>query len=458
MLLKVTSGELLSEFISGAGHLHNTPCGGRGVCRRCTVKLVSGEWLCGDKKVIAPAEVLSCQTRLAGAEGVVEFIPQSPTGGIADEWLNTIFPAGAGCVIGVDIGTTTVAAVKYSGGRRVDGCGVLNPQVRFGDNSISRIAAAPQHLAEMRTIIREAVENLLLELGVDDVCRIGIAGNTVMLSLFYGIDPSPIGVAPFEPAVKEFPPCTLLGIETLAVPCISGYIGGDLTAGYFCTRPDVGEMLVDMGTNCEIIFNTPGGIYCTSAAAGPAFEGKGLHCGCRAMTGAVEHYRGENDFDTVGGGEPTGICGSGYVDWLAEERKAGHLTPAGRLQPAAEKKYITDKVFIHESDISELLKAKAAIYAGISSLEKYCSCKASRIWLAGGFARYINTANAIACGMLPEREYVCVGNTSLAGALQLALTPEADAEMQDIRRGMKEIPLNTLADFEDDFIDALLLP
>lgn len=458
LLLKVTSGDLLSEIISGAGHLHNTPCGGRGVCRRCQVKLVSGEWLCGDRKVSAPAEVLSCQTRLAGAEGVVEFTPQAPSEGIADEWYNIIPPAGKECVIGVDIGTTTVAAVKYHGGRRIAGCGALNPQVRFGDNSISRIAASPQYLSEMQAIIREAVEKLLLELGVDDVCRIGIAGNTVMLSIFYGIDPSPIGVAPFEPAVKDFPSCTLLDIETLAVPCISGYVGGDLTAGYFCTRPAVGEMLVDIGTNCEIIFNTPGGIYCTSAAAGPAFEGKGLHCGCRAMAGAVEHYRGENDFDVAGGGVPTGICGSGYVDWLAVERKAGHLTPAGRLQPAAEKKYIAGNVFIHEFDIGELLKAKAAIYAGIVSMEKYCSCKASSIWLAGGFARYINTENAIACGMLPEREYICVGNTSLAGALQLALTPDVAAAMQDIRRGIKEIPLNTLADFEDDFIDALLLP
>ena len=458
MLIEVTSHELLSEIIFRDGHQFSTPCGGKGVCRRCKVRLVSGDWLYEGKTVSAPAEVLACRTHLADACGTVEFSPGKHAGGIAMAWQNIPPVSGRDCVIGIDIGTTTIAAVKYSEGAVIASAGMLNPQSKFGDNVISRIAASPLHLQEMRSMVATAVEKLLEELGTDDVVRIGIAGNTVMLSLFYGIDPTPVGVMPFEPLTKDFPVCRLAGIETFAVPCISGFVGGDLTAGLFCIGLRPGEMLADIGTNCEVIFNTPAGMICTAAAAGPAFEGAGLHCGCCAMTGAVEHYRSKDDYDVAGNCVPAGICGSAYVDWLAVERRAGHLSATGRLQPAAESMYITDDIFVHEYDIGELLKAKAAIYAGIRTVEEHCGCRAGKIWLAGGFARHLDIANAIACGMLPEREYVSVGNTSLAGAVQLALDPGTAAEMRALREGIQDVPLNTLTGFEDNFIDALLLP
>ena len=458
MRVTVTTRGNLAETLRLAGHSPDLRCGGRGSCGRCTVTLLTGVWSVDGRLVHAPAKALACRTRLLSDSGTVEFTPVPESGSVASVWNSSPLPVRDETVVAVDIGTTTIAAVKINHGEVIGRAGCFNEQARYGDNVVTRINATATDLAGLRASVRHSIAELLDELGLDDVTRIAVAGNTVMTSLFHGIDPTPIGVMPFTPLLRVFPESDWEKIPLLTMPCISGYVGGDLTAGLYETRLQPGEMLVDIGTNCEIIFNTPAGIICTAAAAGPAFEGAGVRFGSRATPGAIDHYFGTGDYSVIDGGKARGLCGSAYIDFLAVERRRGSLSEFGRFIPRAEQLNITDDLFVHESDIEQLLKAKAAVRAGIITLEQHCNLSAAKIYLAGGFARHLDLANAVAIDMLPERQYAIVGNTSLAGAARLAAAPEILPELIELIDLPRELPLNTLSGFEDNFIDGLMLP
>ena len=459
-------GKNLAELLAETGHPLDLRCGGNGTCGRCRVRLCSGEWETDGRAVTVPAEVSACRTRLTGTQGDVELPEHLQTirqGKIAAAWQSRPLPESRETVIAVDLGTTTVAAVKIRNGKIVREATGFNRQNSFGDNVISRINHAgnsPEALEELRTAATDSIAELLVQLDSSDAVRIAVAGNTVMSCLFHGIEPASIGMLPFTPPARIFPERRDLfgGIPVLTVPCISGYVGGDLTAGLFEINPAPGEMLVDIGTNCEIIFNTPSGMICTAAAAGPAFEGAGLHFGCRAAEGAIDHYYGTNDFSVLGGMKPHGFCGSAYLDFLAVERRNGHLNEFGRYEPKAELMRVTDELFIHEYDIAQLLKAKSAVWAGIRTLEDSCGLHAEKIYLAGGFAQYLDLKSAIATGMLPDRPYQIVGNSSLAGAARLAVEPDIMTKFERLIDRPNPVVLNTLSGFEDNFIDGMLLP
>ena len=458
MRVTVTSRENLAEVLMRTGHAPDLRCGGKGICGRCAVQLLSGDWLSDGKPVHAPCRALSCRTSLAGLSGEVEYDPVQLSGTVALAWNAPALPDRKETVIGIDIGTTTLAGVKIRGGEVIARAGCFNAQSRYGDNVISRICHAAQDLSGLRAAVLESVGRVLDELNPEDVARIAIAGNTVMTCLFHGIDPTSIGVLPFTPPQRVFPVSDWQGIPLLTVPCISGYVGGDLTAGLSALSLGENEMLVDVGTNCEILFHTGKEILCTAAAAGPAFEGAGLSAGCRAADGAIDHYRNAAEYSVLGGEDARGFCGSGYIDFLAAERRSGHLNECGRFVPAADRMEITDEVSVYEYDIEQLLKAKAAVWAGIRTLEDHCACRPRTIYLAGGFTQYLDLENAMAIGMLPERTYKVVGNTSLYGSARLAVSPELLPSLEALIDQPREIPLNTLPGFEDNFIDGLLLP
>ena len=462
----ITSSENLARLLSRSGCALDLRCGGSGKCGRCRVKLVSGEWESAGAAVTPPCEVLACRTRLTGRAGVVE-VPEVIEADPAVETAlsdRVALKSTAETVMALDLGTTTLAAVTIREGKVIASAGCFNAQSRYGDNVISRIAHAanPQGMDELRSALAESWTELAAELDLSRVSRVAVAGNTVMLSLLFGADPSPIGAYPFTPKTLTFPEHSDLfgGLPVAAVPCISGFLGGDITAGLLVAELSPGDMLVDLGTNCEIVFNTGNGWLGTTAAAGPAFEGAGLRCGCRAVAGAVDHYRGPGDFSVIGGGAPRcGLCGSAYVDYLAVEHRAGRIDGFGRFSNPPERcREIASGLPIGEDDLEQLLKAKAAIYSGIASLEKYCGKTADRIFLAGGFASVLDLDNAVAIGMLPAgREYVVIGNSSLAGAAALAADPALMTELLRLSKLPKELPLAKLPGFERTFTDALLL-
>lgn len=471
LTLKADGRKNLAEQLAAAGYPLDLRCGGNGTCGRCRVRLRSGEWETDGKPVSVPAEVNACRTRLAGPEGEVEIPERSLAvreGKVAAAWRSRPLPESRESVIAVDLGTTTVAAVKLCNGEIVREATCFNRQSRFGDNVITRInhaGTSPGALEELRMAAVESVNELLDRLEPDGAARIALAGNTVMSCLFHGIDPSPIGVMPFTPPCRIFPVrgAAELGlrvgdIPVLTVPAIAGYVGGDLTAGLLETPLRPGELLVDIGTNCEIILQTEQGMFCTAAAAGPAFEGAGIHCGSRAVPGAIDHYFGRNSCSVIGGAAPAGLCGSAMIDFLAVERRLGHLNEFGRIQPLADCFEAAPGVTIYEWEIEQLLKAKAAVRAGIATLAAYCRTPVKKLFLAGGFARYLDFGNAVACGMLPDCELEAVGNTSLGGAARLAVQPGLAAELERLIDLPKDIPLNLLDEFEDNYIDGLLLP
>lgn len=412
----------------------------------------------------------------------------------------------------VDVGTTTVAAVLINpfNGDILCRASAYNQQMRNGDNVASRISFAAESIENLRTmqqlVMVETIDPLLCELceksgtDADDIIFAALAGNTVMNHLALGINPESIGSLPFSPVTNVYPACLASDIGLLAapdaviqcVPSISGYIGGDLTAGIAVSELDFSEgvsALIDIGTNSETVLNDNGRLYSCAAAAGPAFEGAGVSCGMRAADGAIEGVKINDELDfqieVIGNCKPEGLCGSAMVDFIAEGFKSGLINSFGRYdleQLRACGRYLEielngnpvhacvlsgnkeDMVYISESDIEQILKAKAAVYAGLKTLLAVCGkqfADLDRIFLAGGFARYIDIENAVTIGMLPKNAVEIVekiGNSSLAGAYRRVTDCNAAARFMDVITKPRNIALNTVPEFEMNYIEALAVP
>lgn len=478
-------------------------CGGKNLCNRCRIELRKGIFRVAGRIVDAtqtgPVEVNACVAFLESEDGEIAIHAgalHAAAGHVVTEYnLPLRLPAAPGLRAAIDLGTTTVAAMLIQDGQIIGGAGRPNRQFRFGDNVASRISAAadPAAADEMRrAVVLETLEPLLMELTgePEKITRIAVAGNTVMTHLLYGYSPESIGTSPFIPAHYTFPdrPAAEFGFTRLpnatlsAAPAISGYVGGDLTAGLEAAKFFNGEetaLFVDLGTNCEIVLRKEGKFYATAAAAGPAFEGANLSCGGRAAPGAADHLKldrlGRFRGSVLGGlAQPASLCGSAMVDFLALARKAGFLSEFGRLDcdmlrargmlvenGSIRACRIFGDLVMTEPDIEQLLKAKAAVAAGIAALLRHCNVKGTPpLYLAGGFARHLHLPNAQAIGLLPPgppEHFHLLGNTSLAGAALLALDPAFAVKMEKNRKRPEEISLNLLPGFEDDFIDHLLL-
>ena len=469
MKLQITNNHKpLSIILADAGVPLDLRCGGKGTCGRCKVRLLSGSWNENGRHLDAPAEALACQTILLSEDGTVEIGQETMLpdreGVIANEWSTArVLPSTAETVVGFDIGTTTIAAAALHGGKVVAHSSRFNPQAAFGDNVISRISASREHLAEMRAILLDTMREMLTEL--PSPSSVAVAGNPTMTCIFHGIDPTPIGRAPFTLPQKSFasvsgkPLGLLYNINLYTVPLISAYLGGDVLGGMAEAQLAPGDLFIDLGTNCEMLFrNDDNQCVGSSSAAGPAFEGAGILCGMRAVPGAITHFRSFDNFDVVGGVKPLGLCGSALVDLLALMRSNGRLTQYGRIQPKADSIRIADGIVVTERDIETLLKAKAAVHGGILALEKHCGQTAKRLVLAGGFAQYLDVSNAIRIGLIPQRDCRTVGNVSLAAALRLAAMPEYAHELETTAATVSETPLNLIPEFQDYYIDSMILP
>ncbi len=507
----------------------NTRCGQRGLCRGCEVELREGSLQTDSGVVNTPATVQACRAQFTGAALIhiparsrIEHRPQvGETFEIAVPYahqpLFPFVPGGRDTAFAVDVGTTTVVVllVDLVKGEVLSRAGAFNEQIRFGDNVVTRIEAAHklENLAAMqRAIVMETIQPLLLRAceragrSLERIVGGTIAGNTTMLHLLVGEDPTPLGIAPFTPRfiagrrvfasdMKLVADGLLPETPVQLLPGIAAYIGADITAGVFASgmvfdpKP---SLLVDIGTNGEIVLQSGGKLTACATAAGPAFEGCGLLCGTRAREGAVSDLRLTlNPFlletETIGNfplARANGLCGSAYVDFLATARSCGLLGVAGRFQLAAWESLPTQNCLtddgeralrltetngagdlrISEVDVALLLQAKAAIGAGIEILLETVGIRAAdlgRVYLAGGFGMHLNITNAIAIGLLPgfrEEQVRVVGNTSLAGALLALVDRTTLDEMENLRAQMEVIELNLAADFEDRYIEHLMLP
>lgn len=522
-------GRSLADALAAHGLPLNTRCGQRGLCRGCEVEVRSGTTNVEGNPVAAPATIKACRAQLENDAAIfipgrsrIEHRPQvGETFEIAVPYANQpLFPfvrGGRDTAFAVDVGTTTVVVllVDLATGEVLSRAGAFNEQIRFGDNVVTRIEAAraPDNLPAMqRAIVMETIEPLLRRAceragrSLNRIAGGAIAGNTTMLHLLVGEDPTPLGIAPFTPRFIEGRQVLAKDINLIAdglapetpiqlLPGIAAYIGADITAGVFAsgmvfdTAP---SLLVDIGTNGEIVLQSGGKLTACATAAGPAFEGCGLRCGTRAREGAVSDLILKlNPFQLeteVIGDVPlaraNGLCGSAYVDFLATARRSGLLSLTGRFEASAwenipsQFRHVEDgeralriadgdgagALRVSEVDVALLLQAKAAIGAGIEILLETAGIRAvdlGRVYLAGGFGMHLNVAHAIAIGLLPgfrEEQVRVVGNTSLAGALLALVDRTTLVEMENLRSQMEVIELNLAPDFEDCYIEHLMLP
>jgi len=523
----------LSDLLAEHGFPLNTRCGQRGLCHGCEVRITEGAVAVGQSFESAPATLRACQAHVTDriavripAHSRVGHRPQvSDTFRIdipcAHQPLFEPEPGGRDTAFAVDVGTTTIALllVDLAAGEILSRAGGFNEQIRFGDNVLTRIDAArsPEVRRAMQSAaVCDTIAPLLLracERAGRAPSRIAggtVAGNTTMLHLLAGEDPSSLGVFPFVPLFIEGRRITSSAIGLVAgnngdalpsetplhlLPGIAAYIGADITAGIYATGMIFDEspsLLVDVGTNGEIVLQSGGRLTACATAAGPAFEGSGLCCGTRAREGAISGIELALDpfsiaAETIGNfpaARASGICGSAYIDFLSIGRRSGLLGASGRFAPDAWQRIPPThrienasgralriagpngqgEAHIGEVDIAILLQAKAAIGAGIETLLDAAHTDAaeiSRLYLAGGFGMHLNVGHAIAAGLLPgfrEDQVRVVGNSALAGALLALVDRTTLGEMETLRSQVEVLELNLQEGFEDRYVDHLMLP
>lgn len=486
--------EALSTWLERQHLPLNTRCGERGLCRGCLVQ-VNGK------------ELQACQIESGAVESIT-----IPDNSFRDNRLNGVssFEIGAhryalrlrtGIGLAIDIGTTTVAAALWDlqSGKCLANSSLANEQRRFGDNVLSRIdhavslgGASP---ALQSALVAETIEPLIHTLCAtasiepEQITEAFVAGNTVMLHSFVGASLRGFASYPFRP---EFLERQMLNSHELGFHCdfkvilgtsLGPFVGADITLGALASgilEQKGPALLIDFGTNGEILLKTRAGYLATATAAGPAFEGGRLNCGAIAGTGVISSMEfcdgswkvclTEESTDRI-----TGISGAAYIDFMAQARTAGIINRMGRFDtdhPAVEcfereeetqrRVKISGALYVSEADVAELIQAKAAISAGVMTLLEVAQIEPEdlqTIYIAGGFGYHLNIAHAMALGMLPDApgdKVHVIGNSSLGGA-SLALQSTVDTELDALCKNCQIIELNQIDCFEDHFIDSMPL-
>ena len=503
-------GQTLLEAMRADFQNAEAPCGGSGRCGRCRV-LVPAESAPNkltrpllskatdeEASLLGPDNLhsgwrLACLARFARA-GTVQ-IDQEERGFFLPEKAGTTkavrVPGSAYCAA-VDIGTTTISCVlaDSSSGRIAARAAAANRQRSYGPDVVSRIEnalRAPENLAKMQRLVRGQVGEMLGGLcrtaGRVRPERIHICGNTTMLHFWEGANVTGLGRMPFQPVFLETRESSIEMDDGRIVPCrllpgISAFIGADIAAGIVACglqaisgRP---ELLVDIGTNGEIVLACGDQLLATATAAGPAFEGAAISCGIPAVEGAVDHVfwqAGRFSFTTLGDAPPAGICGSGLLDLLACLRRAGLMDENGRLKSPADSAGEPAFRFpsapgltLTQADIRQLQLAKGAVAAGIRVLSRRAGlalANIGRVHLAGGFGSSLDPGSALDIGLMPAElagRIEAAGNTALAGTLMSARDPSLLDLCARVASRVRVVDLSRDAGFKDAFMEAMRFP
>ncbi len=457
------------------------PCGGKGICGKCKVKLLQGEILTNPEHKrrlkelgLPPDWRLACMSRAEG--DLVLEVGQYEAMIQADDTLFS-FESHQGFGVAVDLGTTTLVAqlVDLSTAKVLSVETALNPQRRWGSDLISRLESAIAGNDRMLTrLIREEIGGMLLklisgrEISID---RIVIVGNTVMQHFFAGSDSRPLSFYPFESpdlGAKRFRASELewsIACDHICFyPSIGSFVGSDILAGIHATgmqRRKEFSLLVDLGTNGEIVVGNSEKLLCASTAAGPAFEGAKISMGMLATTGAISSVADSREgmsCSVIGNVPASGICGSGLIDAVAVLLDRGVLGDFGEIISGDAEIELTEEVTLTAKDIQEFQLAKAAIAAGILILLRKLEIAAeevSRIYIAGAFGNYINLEKMVRTGMMdfPLDRFRKLGNSALIGA-KMFLFSEMDVP-EEILAITTHVNLESEQDFQDIFVNNL---
>lgn len=534
-------GETLLEAIRREKIILEAPCNGKGYCGKCKVKIHSGNVSSNDE--LAPTEgtkniYLACYTKgegkvvfsFPGEEAITvltkghlpsfELNPNIKKAYDPDENITTVFYGNEiigkesgdteKCLYGlsVDIGTTTVVAslIDLREGKEIANASLLNPQKEFGLDVLSRINYvndSDHGLKQLQKAIIDCLNNLISRLEIKTgiskaYCyEMVIAANTIMLHLLLGVDPTPIGKAPYEPvfiAAKE-----MLAEEMnikiapsgklYTLPSVSGYVGADIVAGILVAelqKTDEKILFIDIGTNGEIVFSDGGKMVSCSCAAGPALEGMNISCGMRGAVGAIEKITIGDDgvvsCQVIGESKAKGICGSGVLSIIAQLNKAGYIHKTGRLKKPSElsfehQKNIVEKdgkraflvcdngldtpIYFSQNDIRQVQLAKGAILSGFVTLLEEKNIEMTdldKVVIAGQFGFHLPVESLVGSGLLPsgiEDKVFYIGNASKNGAILCLLSKEKRQLLNSISQQVEYIELSFLEGYEDRYIKCL---
>ena len=458
--LQVEANTTLLQAQIAAGLRPDAPCGGKGTCGKCRVT-VDGR------------EVLSCQTKVD--RDLTVYTDRAETENILTTGIavSTVAEGLYPCVLAFDIGTTTVVAYLMDGhtGTLKTTASCKNPQGQFGADVISRIEHALQGGgAALQTCIRETLAHLTEELcartGITEgeIGAVSIVGNTAMHHLLLGIDPKPLVTPPYMPNVYEAIEFNE-GRQVRILPNIAGFVGGDTVGCMVSTRFDRLDdlsLMIDIGTNGEMVLGNKERRIACSTAAGPAFEGARISCGMRGAEGAVDHVwleNGEIRYHVIGETAAEGLCGSGLLDLVAVLLELEIVDESGYLE---EKEFcLCPNVVLTQKDVREVQLAKAAIRAGIELLAEKLGRAVSdirKVFLAGAFGNYLTPASACRIGMIPPvllDRIVPIGNAAGEGAKLCALNREEYLYSQKLAKDTEFLELASLPQFQDCYVDAL---
>lgn len=422
--------------------------------------------------------------------------------------------------VAIDIGSTTIAAhlCNLTSGDVVATAGIMNPQIRFGEDLMSRVSYVmmhPEGALELTNTVRQGINDLIHEVAregdieADDIVELTIAGNPIMHHLFLGISPIELGSAPFALATDAALNLTASQLELQAnkgaavyiLPCIAGHVGADAAAMILAEEPhllDEISLIIDVGTNAEIVLGNRERLLACSSPTGPAFEGAQISCGQRAAPGAIERVRIDRDtleprFSVIGSelwsDDPgfeesvadfgvTGICGSGIIEAVAEMYLSGVISEDGVVDGSLaerSKRLIAEdrtwsyllhngqqRIIVTQNDVRQIQLAKAALYAGAKLLLDRAGLKSvDRIRLAGAFGSHIDPKYAMVLGMIPDCELDKVqsaGNAAGTGARIALLNVGARREIESVVRSIEKIETAVEKKFQEYFVNAMAIP
>ena len=493
----------LADFLAAKGYRLNTRCGGRGLCRGCLVR-------CRTKG--RSESLRSCQTKLHALPGE-PFRLIIPKSSWHDQTLHgvsffeihlpdTVLRCQSEAIaLAIDIGTTTLAGALWdlSTGQCLAHLSLANPQRPYGDNVLSRISYAVDHPDGAGKLQRALVDQGLKPL-IETLARQAnipaasietatVAGNPVMLHSLLACKLDGLSTYPFRPVfldARELPSAEI-GLKTdftlELLPSLGPFVGADIVAGALAAgmlTKDGPKLLIDFGTNGEILLQHKGRFYATATAAGPAFEGGRLACGASASGRVISSFSRSASGWTCrlcdgSGAAPSGISGSAYIDFLAQALDGGLVNTFGRFDRShpdvsshlvgGETEHIvrfSPDIWISEPDVAEILQAKAAIGAGVEVLLELAGLQAAEleaIFVAGGFGYHLDPEHALRVGLLPgtpKERIEIIGNAALGGA-SLALQADFSEAIQTLRSHCRVVELNQIASFSDHYTDALML-
>lgn len=454
------------------------------ILRRLGTMLRDSEW--------SPWVVLESQAPSSGPARLIDLSPE-PIQAIG---------------LALDIGTTTVTAmlVDLNTGQVLNSAAEYNGQIARGEDVISRIIyAEKKDLNELGELVRQTINTLLERLkrrtGIppEAIHKVTVVGNTTMIHLFLGLPPSSIRLTPYIPTTNQPQPRLAselnLGVHpqasVLCLPGVASYVGADITAGVLASGlADTDELtlFIDIGTNGETVLGTEEWMVTCACSAGPAFEGAGVVDGMRATVGAIEEVwvhseTYEPTIRVIGGGKPRGICGSGLISLLSELFVTGVVDRAGQVKLDLDTPRVRQgehgpeyvlvwgnetetgrDIVLTKVDVDNLMRAKAAIYAGFTVLAESVGVElkdAKQVLVGGAFGKYINVENAIKIGLLPDLpwdRFHFLGNTAVIGSYMALLSFRSRQQIQNIAQMMTYVELSADNAFYDAFIAALFLP